>query len=142
MSHAITNAWSGVSRLRQQGALSSGVRAAERLVVVAGRPYGFPSVHKNVASRTSTAVETAAAALGAVRAGVHGVFLLVVLHDSWQFSERLLSPQGRLTLKLALLVSLAMSTAGWWTSLTVKSSALLVMFYEGLLRGFGHYNHN
>ncbi len=103
--------------------------------------------------------ESPAAQLAAIRAGVHGVFLAVVWHDSfsaltampttllrpagimeylsWKFYDRLLTPNGMVAFKLALLISLFMSTVGWWTWVTTKSSALLVVLYEGLLHSLG-----
>ena len=35
----------------------------------------------------------------------------------------------------------SLSTIGYLT-LTTKTSALLVLFYQGLLRSFGHFNHD
>jgi predicted DCC family thiol-disulfide oxidoreductase YuxK len=118
-----------------------------------------------MASATLRSVETnPAAELAAIRAGAHGVFLAVVLHDSfsalatlpatlmrppgvmeylsWRFYDRLLSPNGMLLFKLALLISLFMSTTGWWTWVTTKSSAVLVVLYEGVLRSFGGTSQN
>lgn len=107
---------------------------------------------------------TTAAALGMVRAGVSAVFLLSVLSTSfshlgslpvtifrplgimqllsWRFYDRLLTPQGMTALKWILVVSLTMSTIGYLTPVSTKTSALLVLFYEGILRSFGHFNHD
>jgi hypothetical protein len=109
-------------------------------------------------------VPTEAPALGMTRAGVCGFFFLSILLTSfsdlallpatimrptgamqifsWRFYDVLLTPAGMLTLKSLLLVSLLAATAGYKTSLSTKSSALLVLFYEGLLRSFGHFNHD
>ncbi len=109
-------------------------------------------------------VPSNAPALGIVRAIVHGVFLLSILFSdltalaqlpvtilrptgvmhlfSWEFYERLLTPGGMLTLKCALVVSLLMSACGFLTRYTTITSALLVIFYQGLLRSFGHFNHD
>jgi hypothetical protein len=105
-----------------------------------------------------------AAALGAVRALVHGFFLVsiaatsfralgrlpvTIMHPpgameylSWKLYDRLLTPGGMTALQWLLLVSLALSTVGCWTGLTAKTSAALVIFYQGILRSFGHFNHD
>lgn len=107
---------------------------------------------------------TTAAALGMVRAGVSAVFLISVLNTSfsnlghlpvtifrplglmqllsWRFYDRLLTPQGMTALKWVLVVSLTMSTIGYLTPVTTKTSALLMVFYQGILRSFGHFNHD
>ncbi len=99
-----------------------------------------------------------------VRAGVHGFFLFAVLVTpfsavgrlpvttmrpagamqllSWRFYDTLLTPGGMSLLKYMMLASLLMSTAGFLTGLTTKSSALLVLFYQGLLRSLNHFNHD
>lgn len=41
-----------------------------------------------------------------------------------------------------MVLSLGLSTIGYLTSVTTKTSALLVGFYEGLLRSLGHFNHD
>jgi predicted DCC family thiol-disulfide oxidoreductase YuxK len=61
---------------------------------------------------------------------------------SWKFYDLLLTPQGMSFLKWAMVISLTLSTIGYLTPLTTKTSALLVLFYEGLLRSFGHFNHD
>ena len=107
---------------------------------------------------------TEAAALGTLRAGVCGFFFLSILLTSfsdlarlpattlrptgamqifsWRFYDVLLTPTGMLTLKCLLLVSLLAATTGYMTGFATKSAALLVLFYEGLLRSFGHFNHD
>lgn len=109
-------------------------------------------------------VPTEAAALGMVRAGVCGFFFLSIfltsfsdlarlpltlLHPagalqmlSWSFYDALLTGAGMLTLKSLLLASLLAATVGYKSSVATKSSVLLVLFYEGLLRSFGHFNHD
>lgn len=99
-----------------------------------------------------------------VRAGVHSVFLVSVFLTSfsdlgrlpvtilrptglmsifsWDFYDRLLTPQGMALLKWTMVLSLLFSTLGFLTSLTTKTSALLVLFYQGLVRSFGHFNHD
>jgi hypothetical protein len=103
-------------------------------------------------------------ALGVVRFVVHGVFLFSTLFTSfsalgslpptilrptgvmkflpWSFYDQLQTPTGILTLKTLLVVSLLLSTAGFLTVISTKTSLLLVLFYQGLLRSFGHFNHD
>ncbi len=105
-----------------------------------------------------------APALGAVRFVVQGTFLVSVLLTSfsalgqlpvtilrpigvmkllpWSFYDDLLTPTGIGLLKWALVLSLVLSTSGFLTSLTTKTSLLLVVFYQGLVRSFGHFNHD
>jgi len=99
-----------------------------------------------------------------VRAAVSGVFLISILTTSfsnlghlpatllrpngvmqllsWRFYDLLLTPRGMSWLKWVMFISLSLSTIGYLTTLTTKSSALLVLFYEGLLRSLGHFNHD
>lgn len=99
-----------------------------------------------------------------VRAGVHGFFLFAALVTpfsavgrlpvttmrpagamqllSWRFYDALLTPGGMSLLKYLMLASLLMSAAGFLTGLTTKTSALLVLFYQGLLRSLNHFNHD
>lgn len=99
-----------------------------------------------------------------VRAGVQGFFFLAVLVTpfdalgrlpvnamrpagamqilSWRFYDALVTPGGMRLLKYLMLASLLLSTAGLLTNLTTKSSALLVIFYQGFLRSFNHFNHD
>jgi hypothetical protein len=99
-----------------------------------------------------------------VRAGVCGFFLCAHLLTSfkdlgrlpatvlrptgvmqllpWRFYDALLTPAGMLVLKSLLVVSLLAATVGLLNGLATKSSALLMLFYEGLLRSFGHFNHD
>ena len=105
-----------------------------------------------------------AVALGVVRSIVHGTFLISVLATSfsalgalpvtimrptgamkffpWGFYDQLLTPTGMAGLKIAMVVSLVSSTAGVFTSISTKTSFLLVLFYQGLVRSFGHFNHD
>ena len=61
---------------------------------------------------------------------------------SWRFYDALLTPGGMLTLKCLLAVSLVAATVGYLTGVATKSAALLFLFYEGLVRSFGHFNHD
>jgi len=109
-------------------------------------------------------VPSSAFALGVVRSIVHGTFLIWVLLASfsalgalpvtilrptgamkllpWSFYDQLLTPSGMMILKTAMVVSLLLSTAGLFTVISSKTSLLLMIFYQGLLRSFGHYNHD
>ena len=109
-------------------------------------------------------VPSSAFALGVVRAVVHGTFLISVLVTSfsalgslpptilrptgvmkflpWSFYDQLQTPSGMMTLKIAMVLSLLLSTAGLLTVVSTKTSLLLVVFYQGLLRSFGHFNHD
>lgn len=102
--------------------------------------------------------------LGIVRAGLHSLFLASVLCTSfenlgqlpttilrpsgilsllpWGFYERLLTSTGMASLKWAMVVSLLMSTTGYLTAFSTKTSAALIVFYQGLVRSFGHFNHD
>jgi hypothetical protein len=114
--------------------------------------------------RSRILVPTSAAALGMVRAATHGVFFLAVLSTSfadlgylpvtilrpngvmsllsWKFYDRLVTPEAMMVLQGVMLLSLLMSMLGCLTSITTKTSALLVLLYQGLLRSFGHFNHD
>ena len=103
-------------------------------------------------------------ALGVVRFFVYGIFLFDTVVTSysalgslpvtilrptgvmkflpWSFYDALQTPRGMLTLKSLMLVSLLLSTAGFLTVISTKTSLLLVAFYQGLLRSFGHFNHD
>jgi hypothetical protein len=109
-------------------------------------------------------VPSSAFALGVVRVIVHGTFLISVLLTSfsalgtlpvtiirptgamkllpWSFYDQLQTPSGMVILKIAMVVSLLLSTAGLFTVISTKTSLLLVIFYQGLLRSFGHFNHD
>lgn len=109
-------------------------------------------------------VPSSAFALGVARVVVNGTFLGSVLVTSfsalgrlpvtilrpagvmkflpWSFYDRLLTPSGMVVLEVALIVSLALSTAGLFTAASTKTSFLLVLFYQGLVRSFGHFNHD
>ena len=107
---------------------------------------------------------SSAFALGVVRAIVNGTFLISVSLTSfsslgtlpvtilrpsgimtllpWRFYDQLLTPSGMTILKLAMMLSLLASTAGFLSFFSTKTSLLLVLFYQGLLRSFGHFNHD
>jgi len=95
---------------------------------------------------------------------VHGAFLVSVLVTSfsalgrlpvtilrptgamkflpWGFYDQLLTPTGMTLLKVAMVVSLLFGATGFLTPFSTKASFLLVLFYQGLVRSFGHFNHD
>jgi hypothetical protein len=103
-------------------------------------------------------------ALGVVRSIVHGTFLISTLFTSfsalgslpptilrptgvmkllpWSFYDQLQTPSGILILKTLMVLSLILSTIGFGTVISTKTSLVLVVFYQGLLRSFGHFNHD
>ena len=109
-------------------------------------------------------VPSSAFALGVSRVVVHGTFLLSALITSfaalgrlpvtilrptgamkllpWSFYDHLLTPSGMTMLKVSLVLSLLASTAGFLTPISTKTSFLFVLFYQGLVRSFGHFNHD
>ena len=109
-------------------------------------------------------VPGSAFALGVVRSIVHGTFLISTLFTSfsalgslpvtilrptgamkflpWSFYDHLQTPGAMVTFKVVLVLSLVFSTAGFLTVVSTKTSLLLVVFYQGLLRSFGHFNHD
>jgi Vitamin K-dependent gamma-carboxylase len=109
-------------------------------------------------------VPSSAFALGVVRSIVNGTFLISVVVTSfsalgslpttivrptgamkflpWSFYDQLLTPSSMVYLKTAMILSLLLSTAGFLTVVSTKTSMLLVLFYQGLLRSFGHFNHD
>lgn len=102
--------------------------------------------------------------MAALRIIVSGVFLVAVVNTSfaglgrlpvtilvptgamklvpWSFYDRLFSPAGMTLLKCGLILFLLLSMFGFATSLSTKMAALLVIFYQGLVRSFGHFNHD
>ena len=105
-----------------------------------------------------------ALSLGVARSFVHGTFLIATLVTSfsalgqlpvtilrpnglmdllsWSFYDRLLTPSGMFIFKGVMLLSLLSSSVGLFTSITTKLSFVLVLFYQGLVRSFGHFNHD
>lgn len=103
-------------------------------------------------------------ALGVVRCIVHGTFLVSILFTSfaalgslpvtilrptgvmklvpWSFYDQLQTPLAMVVFKFVLVLSLLLSTVGLFTTISTKTSFLLVLFYQGLLRSFGHFNHD
>jgi len=109
-------------------------------------------------------VPRSAFALGVVRCIVHGAFLISILFTSfsalgslpvtilrptgvmkllpWSFYDALQTPAAMVIFKCVLVLSLLLSTTGFLTVVSTKTSLLLVVFYQGLLRSFGHFNHD
>jgi hypothetical protein len=61
---------------------------------------------------------------------------------SWRLYDVVITPRGMVVLKVFLVVSLLSASLGLFTSIATKSAALLFLFYEGLVRSFGHFNHD
>ena len=102
--------------------------------------------------------------LGVVRVVVHATFLISILFTSfsalghlpvtilrptgamkllpWSFYEYLIRPNAMQGFKWCMLLVLVCATVGLITPLTTKLSLILVVFYQGLLRSFGHFNHD
>ncbi len=109
-------------------------------------------------------VPDTAEALGMVRAGAFGFVLCEVLLTSfedlgrlpltvlrptgvmrllpWGFYERLLTPASMSAFKWLFAAALLAATAGALTPVSTKASAVLFLFYQGLLRSFTHFNHD
>jgi hypothetical protein len=109
-------------------------------------------------------VPTDGPALGMIRAAICGFVLFEVLLTDfldlsrlpatvirptgamqiipWRIYEALLTQGGILTFKALLVISLILATAGYLTGAATKSAALLFLFYQGLVRSFGHFNHD
>lgn len=99
-----------------------------------------------------------------MRCIVHGTFLVSILFTSfaalgslpvtilrptgalkllpWSFYDQLQTPTAMVTFKCVLVLSLWLSTVGFFTAVSTKTSFVLVLFYQGLLRSFGHFNHD
>jgi len=60
----------------------------------------------------------------------------------WSYYEQLQTPAAMVLFKCVLVLSLVLSTVGFLTVISTKTSLLLVVFYQGLLRSFGHFNHD
>jgi hypothetical protein len=61
---------------------------------------------------------------------------------SWKFYDRLVTPRGMVSLQIVLVGSLMAATLGVATPISTKCAAILYAFYQGLLRSFGHFNHD
>ena len=60
----------------------------------------------------------------------------------WTFYDRLFTPLAMALFKWTLVLSLVMMTLGCANSFFTKVAALLVLLFEGLVRSFGHFNHD
>lgn len=61
---------------------------------------------------------------------------------SWKFYDRLMTPTHMQEFKWIIIVALLSSAVGFKTSWSTKVSVVLVILYEGILRSFGHVNHD
>ena len=109
-------------------------------------------------------VPSSAFALGVVRSIVNAIFLISIVFTSfsalgslpttilrptgvmkllpWSFYDQLVTPSSMVFLKTVMILSLLFSAAGFLTIISTKTSLLLVLFYQGFLRSFGHFNHD
>ena len=109
-------------------------------------------------------VPATAFSLGVIRALVEGTFLISVLFTSfsalghlpvtifrptgamkllpWGVYDYLLKPYPMEIFKWLLVIVLLFATVGFLTPVTTKLALLLVVFYQGVLRSFGHFNHD
>jgi hypothetical protein len=127
--------------------------------------FRLPAIRQIVAHGTlKQLTKSSPVSLGAVRILVGSVLLLSIVGTSfsdlaklpvtlliptglmklfpWGFYDRLFTPLGMTLLKSALVFTLMLTVAGYATSWSSKLAALLVLFYEGLVRSFGHFNHD
>lgn len=61
---------------------------------------------------------------------------------SWKFYDRLVTPTGMVLLKALLVISLIGGMLGVLTRYCALVSAAMVVLYQGILRSFGHFNHD
>jgi len=109
-------------------------------------------------------VPASAFSLGIIRAAVQGTFLVSILITSfsalghlpvtifrptgamkllpWSFYDFLLRPKPMEIFKWLLVIVLLFATVGFLTPVATKLALLLVVFYQGVLRSFGHFNHD
>lgn len=109
-------------------------------------------------------VPTDAKALGMTRAAICGLVFLLVLFTNfvdlgrlpvtvmrpkgamqifpWRVYDALITPNGMLTFKVLLLIALLSATLGFFTGTATRVAAVLFLFFQGLLRNFGHFNHD
>jgi predicted DCC family thiol-disulfide oxidoreductase YuxK len=105
-----------------------------------------------------------ATALGAIRFGVCGIFLLQALDASfrnlgalpttlmtplglmsripWGLFDALITPGGMACLKLVLCSALFLAAIGYRTRFTLFAALLMELLYQGILRSFSHFNHD
>ena len=60
----------------------------------------------------------------------------------WSVYDYLQTPTAMVLFKSVMVISLLCGTFGLLTAVSSKTSLLLVLFYQGLLRSFGHFNHD
>ena len=61
---------------------------------------------------------------------------------SWKLYDRVVTPSGMLVLHILLVSAFTAASAGFWTEVSVKIATALYVFYGGILRSFGHFNHD
>lgn len=60
----------------------------------------------------------------------------------WSLYDALMTPRGMAAFKLLLAAALLPAALGLLTRWTTKASLVLVVFYQGLTRSLGHFNHD
>ncbi|MFN2529824.1 MAG: hypothetical protein ABR555_00855 [Pyrinomonadaceae bacterium] len=60
----------------------------------------------------------------------------------WNWYDVLLTPAGMIGFKWLTVMSLLFATVGCFTRFSTSLAFLSVLFYEGIVRSFGHYNHD
>lgn len=116
-------------------------------------------------SRTlKSLTENTAESLGIIRAAICAVFFFSMLltsfgnlgqlpatlmrplgamrYFSWDFYDLLLTPRAMNVFKFIMLFFLLAAMIGIYTQISVAVSAILAVFYQGLVRSFGHFNHD
>lgn len=61
---------------------------------------------------------------------------------SWKLYDRVVTPSGMLGLQVLLVAALLSAALGVATPVTTKIAAALYIFWQGILRSFGHFNHD
>lgn len=66
----------------------------------------------------------------------------VMEYLGWKFFDRIVTPLGMEFLKWSLVVAIASAAVGFCGRVTTGISLGLVLLYQGILRSFGHVNHD
>ena len=66
----------------------------------------------------------------------------VMEYLSWRFYDRVVTPGGLQAVAVATSCALAAAAIGYCTKFTLPLATALVIFTQGILRSFGHYNHD
>ncbi len=66
----------------------------------------------------------------------------IMEYFSWKFYDRIVTPEGMICLKLVMIVVLALNVLGIGGRVSGLLAASLVTLQQGILRSFGHFNHD